>query len=215
MTGPKRVSERQLAANRANALRSTGPKSPEGKAASARNALKHGILSKAVIPPALEKYESRHEYDALLASFVESLAPEGAVEEMLVERIATSYWRLGRLLRAEAADHPNAGYMIDTFHGYKAGLTAADIAGLRAEKLFIVHINDCEDLPREQLTDANRLYTGLGIIPLNDYLWSLKGLGYDGFLSVEIFREEYWRDTHENIIRNALEHLKATMAAVG
>jgi hypothetical protein len=103
MTGPKRVSERQLAANRANALRSTGPQTPEGQEASARNALKHGILSKAVIPPALESYESRADYDALLASFVESLAPEGAVEEMLVERIATSYWRLGRVLRAEAA----------------------------------------------------------------------------------------------------------------
>jgi hypothetical protein len=96
MTGPKR-------SNRANALRSTGPQTPEGKAASARNALEHGILSKAVIPPALESYESREEYDALLASFVESLAPEGAVEEMLVERVASSYWRLGRYLRAEAA----------------------------------------------------------------------------------------------------------------
>jgi hypothetical protein len=49
MTGPKR-------SNRANALRSTGPRTPEGKAASARNALKHGILSKAVIPPALEGF---------------------------------------------------------------------------------------------------------------------------------------------------------------
>lgn len=115
---------------------------------------------------------------------------------------------------AEAADHPNAGYMIDTFHGYKAGLTAAEIAALRAEKLFIVHVNDCEDLPREQLTDAHRLYTGLGIIPLNEYLWSLKGLGYSGYLSVEIFREEYWKDSHENIIRNAAEHLKATLARV-
>ncbi len=49
MTGPKRVSERQLAANRKNTLRSTGPNTPEGKAVSARNAIKHGILSKAVI----------------------------------------------------------------------------------------------------------------------------------------------------------------------
>jgi len=103
MTGPKRVSERQLAANRANARRSTGPRTPEGRAVSAQNAIQHGILSQAVIPPTLERFESREEYDALLASFVESLAPEGPVEEMLVERIATSYWRLARLLRAEAA----------------------------------------------------------------------------------------------------------------
>jgi len=102
MTRTKRVSEKQLAANRANALKSTGPRTPEGRAVSRWNALQHGVLARAVIPPALEQYESRHEFSFLLQTLHEELGPQSALEEMLVERIATSYWRLARLLRAEA-----------------------------------------------------------------------------------------------------------------
>ena len=103
MTGPKRVTEKQLAANRANALRSTGPRTPEGKMRSRWNALTHGALPKAVVPPSLEPFESRQEFDALLSVLRDEFSPGSAVEEMLVERIATSYWRLARVLRAEAA----------------------------------------------------------------------------------------------------------------
>jgi len=102
MTAPKTLSDRQLAANRANALRSTGPRTPAGRARSRWNALKHGALAEALIPPALEQYESRAAFDELLASLHASLAPDSPVEEMLVERIAVSYWRLARLLRTEA-----------------------------------------------------------------------------------------------------------------
>jgi hypothetical protein len=102
MTRTKRLSEKQLAANRANALQSTGPRTAEGRATSRWNALQHGVLARAVIPPALEQYESRHEFSFLLETLHEDLDPRSALEEMLVERIATSYWRLARLLRAEA-----------------------------------------------------------------------------------------------------------------
>lgn len=104
MAGPKRVTERQLAANRRNAQRSTGPRTAEGQAVSRWNALKHGALSQALIPPALEPYESREEFEALLGTLRSELDPGSALEEMLVERIATSYWRLARLLRAEAGE---------------------------------------------------------------------------------------------------------------
>ena len=103
MTGPKRVTDKQLAANRANALASTGPRTPAGIAQSRWNALKHGALSKAVIPPGLERFESRPAFDELFDVLRDELAPATAMEEMLVERIVTSYWRLARLLRAEAA----------------------------------------------------------------------------------------------------------------
>ena len=103
MTGPTKVTEKQLAANRRNARKSTGPRTPEGKASSRWNALKHGVLAKAVIPAPLEAYESREEFDALLRSLCQELGPASALEEMLVERIATSYWRLARVIRAEAA----------------------------------------------------------------------------------------------------------------
>ncbi|MHB9034048.1 MAG: hypothetical protein ACYC6L_13500 [Anaerolineae bacterium] len=103
MTGPKRVTEKQLAANRANAQRSTGPRTPAGKARSRWNALTHGALDQAVIPPALEPYESCAACDELLASLHASLAPASPMEEILVERIAVSYWRLARPLQAESS----------------------------------------------------------------------------------------------------------------
>ncbi|MHB1295986.1 MAG: hypothetical protein ACYC4R_13435 [Anaerolineae bacterium] len=98
----KKPSEKQIAANRSNALKGTGPRTIEGKARSRWNALTHGALAKAVIPPALEPYESREAFDVLLATLHEEFAPASAMEEMLVERIATSYWRLARVLSGEA-----------------------------------------------------------------------------------------------------------------
>lgn len=103
MTGPKQMTDKQLAANRANALASTGPRTPEGKARSRWNALKHGALAQAVIPAGLEPFEARAAFDELFATLRAELAPATAMEELLVERIATSYWRLARVLRAEGA----------------------------------------------------------------------------------------------------------------
>jgi len=103
MTGPKRLSDKQLAANRANAQRSTGPRIPAGTARSCWNALTPGALAQAIISPSLEPYEVRPAFDDLLATLRDELAPGSAIEEMLAERIAVSYWRLVRLLRAAAA----------------------------------------------------------------------------------------------------------------
>ncbi|MGQ0540890.1 MAG: TIM barrel protein, partial [Blastocatellia bacterium] len=58
--------------------------------------------------------------------------------------------------------------------------------------LFIFHINDAEDLPKDQLNDSKRLYPGLGILPIAEIKERLDKIGYDGPASVEIFRPEYW-----------------------
>jgi len=76
--------------------------SPNRLAAMRYNALKHGILAQAVIPAALEPYESRDDFDALITTLHQEFAPANAIEELLVEQIATAYWRLARLYRAEA-----------------------------------------------------------------------------------------------------------------
>ncbi len=96
------ISERKLAANRANAKRSTGPRTAAGKARSRWNALKHGVLSESLIPEPLEHYESRASFDSLLEGLREEFAPATPAEGILVEAIATCYWRLARLVRAEA-----------------------------------------------------------------------------------------------------------------
>jgi len=103
----------------------------------------------------------------------------------------------------DAAGHPALGIMVDTFHYYKSGVSPERVAKIDPDQILIVHINDAENLPTESLVDANRLYPGAGILPLHGYLDALEEAGYDGFLSVEIFREEYWLDKHASIIRNA------------
>ena len=95
------VSEKQLAANRSNALKSTGPRTEAGKVRSARNSLKHGLLAKEVVITAGEGAEDQQVFDALLSDFIEQYAPDGPLEEMLVEKIAVCYWRLRRANRHE------------------------------------------------------------------------------------------------------------------
>ena len=100
-------SPKQLEANRCNAQRSTGPRTPAGKARVKFNALRHGLLAKSVIPPIRPPEadsEKRSHFDALLEQLIDELKPVGILEDMLVEKIAVSYWRLRRALRAEAGE---------------------------------------------------------------------------------------------------------------
>ncbi len=77
-----------------------GPRTQQGKQKSSRNATKHGVFSKVII---LET-ESKARYEELLAGLRETLQPKGALEELLVEKLATTVWRLRRLLLAESAE---------------------------------------------------------------------------------------------------------------
>jgi hypothetical protein len=80
--------------------KASGPRSPEGKQKTRRNALTHGIFATSV----LVKGESRAAYDLLLDGLTESAAPVGKLEEVLVEKLATNLWRQGRLIQAEGAE---------------------------------------------------------------------------------------------------------------
>jgi 2-keto-myo-inositol isomerase len=105
------------------------------------------------------------------------------------------------------AGQPNVGLVIDSFHFYAGGSTIDSIDALDAGRLFIFHINDAEDLPRERLEDRHRLLPGFGILPLKEIIAALKRIGYDRVTSVEIFRPEYWA-------RDPLELAREAHAAV-
>lgn len=111
----------------------------------------------------------------------------------------------------ELANHQYLGLMIDTFHWYRGDGNLAHIDAIPEEKLFLVHINDCENMERAKLTDRNRLYCGEGVIPLVEILQKLKRKGYERHLSVEIFREEYWEKDPLTISNQALATLKTVM----
>lgn len=90
-----------MTANKDNAQRSSGPVTQAGKTAVSKNALKHGILSDAVISAAANLKESESEFEGIKRSLVDSLEPVGMLEEMLLDRIAVCYWRLRRVVWSE------------------------------------------------------------------------------------------------------------------
>ena len=92
------TSDKKAEANQRNALKSTGPKTPEGKDAVRLNALKHGLLSRETLLPG-ENEEALRELGERLR---DELQPVGELENLLVDRIIASYWRLRRLGRVEA-----------------------------------------------------------------------------------------------------------------
>jgi hypothetical protein len=78
----------------------TGPRTPEGKEKSKRNAIKHGIFSDVVVL----KGESATQFESLLGELWKALQPEGKLEEILVEKLVVSLWRQRRVIAAESAE---------------------------------------------------------------------------------------------------------------
>jgi hypothetical protein len=83
---------KQIEANRRNALKSTGPITPEGKERSSRNAIRHGLTAETVIAG----FEDAEDYQAFEAAVTADHDAESAVERELVLRLASVLWRLRR-----------------------------------------------------------------------------------------------------------------------
>ena len=90
-------SHKQIAANRVNSLKSTGPNSIQGKAIVSQNAVKHGILSCQV----LINQEEREVYEDFRESMLQNLFPRGNLESFLADRVISTAWRLRRIVHVE------------------------------------------------------------------------------------------------------------------
>jgi hypothetical protein len=93
------ASEQQIAANRANAKRSTGPKTNVGKAQSCKNAWKHGLTATTLVING----ENPKNFELLRAEYEAQFKPRNALQFELVERLAVTTWRLRRIPAFEAA----------------------------------------------------------------------------------------------------------------
>jgi hypothetical protein len=92
------ATKKQTAANRRNARKSTGPKTPEGKAASSMNALRHGLRARTVIL----KDENREDFDEILTGLQDQFQPQNPGERHLVDQAAIAQWKLVRAETYEA-----------------------------------------------------------------------------------------------------------------
>jgi hypothetical protein len=93
------VSSARAEASRKNGAKSRGPKTAEGKARSARNALRHGLRAERFLVLADEDAAA---FEALQAALLAELAPDGAVQTVLAQRVVSAAWRLARADEIEA-----------------------------------------------------------------------------------------------------------------
>ena len=93
------ATQKQIEANRANAQKSTGPRTPEGRAAVRLNGVKHGLTSKLLVLDG----EQEADFAEMLSSLEAEHQPATPSEEILVRQLAMAAWRLRRLYHVEAA----------------------------------------------------------------------------------------------------------------
>jgi hypothetical protein len=90
-------SELQSQTARANGAKSHGPVTPQGRAASSRNSLRHGFTAASVVLPT----ESSEDFQELLDSYIDQFHPQGGVEMDLIQTMAAARWRLRRIATIE------------------------------------------------------------------------------------------------------------------
>ena len=95
--------DRQIEANRLNAQHSTGPTTPEGRAAVRLNGLKYGLYAETLILPG----EDPADFETLLDRLDAEHQPATPTEELFVSQIAMASWRRLRVQRMEAAFYKN------------------------------------------------------------------------------------------------------------
>jgi hypothetical protein len=144
----------RAAVNRANAQKSSGPKTEQGKAVSSRNSFKHGLYSKAIVIPG----EDPAAFEALRADLAAEHRPVGLTEEMLVDEVAQHYWRMKRFRSLDAQIYKSnglnedGGTAIDTGNWVKCidlGLfTSIQRALNSAERSFYKALNTLRELQK-------------------------------------------------------------------
>lgn len=88
---------------------------------------------------------------------------------------------------------PNVGVNLDIFHYYTGPSKFEDLARLTSENLAFVQLCDVLTMPRELASDADRILPGEGDFSLRPILAHLRAIGYDGWVSLELFNPALWQ----------------------
>ena len=108
------ASEKQIAANRTNAQKSTGPRTPEGKAVVSLNSLTHGLRSSRVVLPG----DDEAEFQQLCADLHAEWQPQTPTETHLLQRMTVALWKLDRLEHLEWACYLECSLQYTTEDGF-------------------------------------------------------------------------------------------------
>lgn len=141
-------------------------------------------------------------------------------EEMGVRPLC-EFWgashRLSTLAEAAAvvvgSGHPRAALLADIFHMYRGSSDWWGLGKLSAGAIGLVHVNDYPASPaREVIADSDRVWPGMGVGEVTEVLRLLRGIGYRGALSVELFNESYYAMEPLEAAKAGLEAIRGCVA---
>ncbi len=115
---------------------------------------------------------------------------------------------------ATESHHPDACILPDIYHLYKGGTHPTDVQFLEGNRVHVFHMNDCPDIPRSNINDADRVYPGDGTSPISYILQKMATNGFQGVLSLELFNRTYWAQDPRLVAKTGLEKMKAAVANV-
>ncbi len=106
--------------------------------------------------------------------------------------------------------HPDACGLLDVFHIFKGGSDFAGVRVFNGAALHVLHMNDYPaGLTKEKADDSYRVYPGDGVAPIVMLLSDLQAIGYNGFLSLELFNRDYWKQDALTVARTGREKMQA------
>ena len=135
----KRVTRRLAAANRANSLKSTGPRTMTGKIQSSHNSIKSGIHSNPLLARLKGLGEDPVEFEELHGALLHAFVPSDTFEQMLVEDMAVLRWRRLRLCRAEVEAWDRHKMLSIEKHLVPANLASDEDGGKAANEEVLSH----------------------------------------------------------------------------
>jgi sugar phosphate isomerase/epimerase len=138
----------------------------------------------------------------------------GVTPQLELWGFSKSLHRLGELMYvAVESGHPDACILPDVYHIYKGGSDFEGLKLISTSAIGVMHMNDYPDIPRETISDADRVYPGDGIAPLSRIIQLLTLQGFAGTFSLELFNRQYWQRDSLEVARTGLEKMKAAVEA--
>jgi len=113
---------------------------------------------------------------------------------------------------AIATGDPDASLLLDIVHLYRSGTNFEGLRQINGASLHIFHVNDypqADDPAR--ITDAQRVYPGDGIAPLNTIFRALRDNGFRGYLSLELFNQEYYKKPPDENAKMGIDKIRAAV----
>jgi 2-keto-myo-inositol isomerase len=117
------------------------------------------------------------------------------------------------IMLTEQAGEPNLGVNLDVFHYYKGPTKLEDLNRLPKHRLSFVQICDVAGVPRELMTDSDRIFPGDGDFQLLPIIKKLREIGYEGWVSLELWNPTIWQSPPQQVAEFGLAAWNRLMEA--